>query len=99
MVYRISKHRSNFPLLLPFQVIFEGVEGGNPLASIAIDDIHFLDGACIPKGDCDFESGTLCSYENAKNNTRNWVLTPASIISDIPVAPKVDHTTGLTSGM
>ena len=79
-------------------MIIEGVHGANEYSDIAIDDIHINSGACIPKGECDFED-SFCGYENARNNTIYWVTNSANSLQTIKNAPTFDHTTGLPTGM
>lgn len=55
-------------------------------------------GPCVPKGDCDFEK-SLCGYQNARNNTQNWVSYSTKSVSGwLSNAPKADHTTGTPEG-
>ena len=75
----------------------EAIRGGDYNSDIAIDDIHFHRGACIPKGDCDFEDGNACGYENLLTNKIDWLVYSGATPS-FNTGPSIDHTTGLKSG-
>uniref|UniRef100_A0A7M5U4P5 Uncharacterized protein n=1 Tax=Clytia hemisphaerica TaxID=252671 RepID=A0A7M5U4P5_9CNID len=81
-----------------WKLIIEGIRGGNFNSDIAIDELMFTDGACTPKGDCDFEDKNACGYENDKTNKVDWLVYSGSTPS-YNTGPTVDHTTGTTTGM
>ncbi|XP_057298293.1 MAM and LDL-receptor class A domain-containing protein 2-like isoform X2 [Hydractinia symbiolongicarpus] len=80
-----------------WRVILEGIRGSDYNSDIAIDDIHFHKGACVPKGDCDFESRHACGYENLPDNKVDWLVYSGATPS-FNTGPTVDHTTGTKKG-
>ena len=75
----------------------EAIRGGDFLSDIAVDDLIFHNGACVPVGDCDFEDGNACGYENDPNNKINWLVYSGPTPSH-NTGPTEDHTTGLVTG-
>jgi len=59
--------------------------------------LTFTNGACTPKGDCDFEDKNGCGYENDLTNDVDWLVYSGSTPS-YNTGPTMDHTTGLTTG-
>lgn len=41
---------------------------------IAIDDVRITRGNCPNQGDCNFEDGTLCEYENVETSEIFWTV-------------------------
>lgn len=81
-----------------WKLIIEGIRGSNFNSDIAIDELSFLDGKCIPRGDCDFEDKNACGYENDQTNDVDWLVYSGSTPS-YHTGPTADHTTGMSSGM
>ncbi|XP_071956933.1 MAM and LDL-receptor class A domain-containing protein 1-like [Antedon mediterranea] len=82
-----------------YQIVFEAIRGNNFQGDIAIDDIVKLDGECLPFGDCNFETGSLCTWKNAeaKYDDFDWERMHGSTLSG-STGPIVDHTLGSSYG-
>lgn len=78
--------------------MIEGIRGGNFNSDIALDELMFTDGACVPRGDCDFEDKNACGYVNDGTNNLDWLVYSGSTPS-YNTGPTIDHTTKTTSGM
>ena len=78
-------------------MIIEAIRGGTYNSDIAIDEIQFTKGKCVPKGNCDFEDKNACGYENDPMNKVDWLVYSGSTPS-FNTGPSVDHTTGLSTG-
>ena len=79
-------------------MVIEAIRGGSYNSDIAIDELQFTKGKCVPKGDCDFEDRTACGYENDPTNKVDWLVYSGSTPS-YHTGPSVDHTTGLSTGL
>ncbi|XP_078483553.1 MAM and LDL-receptor class A domain-containing protein 1 isoform X3 [Ciona intestinalis] len=66
--------RSRFTVdsALPYQIVFEAIDGAYQKSDKAIDDIYIEDGACANFGDCDFEFG-LCGWTQSHDDDLDWV--------------------------
>ncbi|XP_018531715.2 MAM and LDL-receptor class A domain-containing protein 1 [Lates calcarifer] len=81
----------------PYQVIFEAMVGDGPRRDIAIDDLIILNGACPPKGFCDFEMD-LCGWVNNPPAESGVDWDWLSGDSDGPLIPDRDHSTDSSLG-
>lgn len=59
---------------------------------ILLDDVSVRNGACLPTGSCDFESG-LCTWVNSDLNSHDWVHADG-----YAGGPMIDHTTHTADG-
>lgn len=59
---------------------------------ILLDDVSVRNGACLPTGSCDFESG-LCTWVNSDLNNHDWVQADGH-----GGGPLIDHTTNTADG-
>ncbi|XP_047128245.1 MAM and LDL-receptor class A domain-containing protein 1 isoform X1 [Hydra vulgaris] len=80
-----------------WKVILEGIRGADYYSDIAIDDLVFHNGECVPVGDCDFEDGNACGYQNDPSNKVDWLVYTGPTPSH-NTGPSTDHTTGLPTG-
>ncbi|XP_022098207.1 MAM and LDL-receptor class A domain-containing protein 1-like isoform X2 [Acanthaster planci] len=92
----------NVCLRSEFQITFVGECGRSPTSDIAIDDIIVLEHQCdstVPLSalNCNFDSGTFCSYNNSQNDDFDWILNSGSTPS-YGTGPTADHTTGYSRG-
>ena len=63
----------------------------------ALDDIRISKGDCPKPGDCNFEDGSLCNYENTLTSDIKWIVTRKP--SNSPeTGPTFDHTFGNSQG-
>ncbi|KAK7098915.1 hypothetical protein V1264_003130 [Littorina saxatilis] len=77
---------------------FEGVRGTGIQSDIAIDDVNVTVGACPAPGECNFDTGSLCSYTNAKTgDVFDWTLQHGGTPSQ-GTGPSADHSTASTRG-
>ena len=82
------------------QIVFEAVTGLSWQGDIAIDDIRLRsDGPCNPFGDCNFETGDMCTWKNAEGavDDFDWTRQQGATLSD-NTGPSVDHTLGSAYG-
>lgn len=59
---------------------------------IFLDDVSVRNGACLPTGSCDFESG-LCTWVNSDLNNHDWFHADGNA-----GGPRIDQTTHTTDG-
>ncbi|KAL8608892.1 hypothetical protein ACOMHN_065230 [Nucella lapillus] len=78
---------------------FEGVLGRGVASDIAIDDVNVTTGSCASPGECNFDSGTLCSYTNVHNagDIFDWTLQRNGTTTS-GTGPSTDHSTSSSSG-
>ena len=80
-----------------YWLVFEGVRGSGYRGDIAIDDVELMDNACLPPGDCNFETG-MCTWLNVPSNDDfDWLRGSGSTPSSY-TGPSTDHTTNSTGG-
>uniref|UniRef100_H2YIR2 MAM domain-containing protein n=1 Tax=Ciona savignyi TaxID=51511 RepID=H2YIR2_CIOSA len=83
----------------PFSIIIEAVIADvvDPYSS-AVDDVIINQGACAPKGNCDFEAG-LCGWHNTygEGDDFDWIWSSGATPSAY-TGPTADHTTGTDEG-
>ncbi|XP_028270677.1 MAM domain-containing protein 2a isoform X2 [Parambassis ranga] len=56
---------------IPYQILLEGRPAGGLGKSVAIFEIHIVNGYCI---ECDFEEHHMCGYSNSWNPNVNWYV-------------------------
>ena len=78
-----------------FIVRFEAINGWNPQAMIALDDINFVTGACPLEFLCTFETD-MCMWHNAEEDedTFDWRMASGVMVMN----PPVDHSSGYPEG-
>ena len=54
-------------------------------------------GDCPHAGDCNFEDGSLCRYENTPDSQIRWVVAKGASNTQV-TGPLFDHTFGNTQG-
>lgn len=80
------------------QLVFEGIRGNTYTGDIGLDDITLQNGACLPPGNCDFESG-FCTWRNDHyGDDFDWLRNRGTTTSG-RTGPSVDHTLGTRTGM
>ncbi|XP_034039515.1 MAM and LDL-receptor class A domain-containing protein 1-like isoform X2 [Thalassophryne amazonica] len=76
-----------------FHVVFKAVYAPGSTSAVQIDDYSARDGACMPRGNCDFESGG-CTWVNIpKKEGDDWFLAKGGF-----QGPPTDHTTQTPEG-
>ncbi|KAI5627922.1 MAM and LDL-receptor class A domain-containing protein 1 [Silurus asotus] len=75
-----------------FRVAFKAKLSPAGDSFILLDDVSVRNGACLPTGSCDFESG-LCTWVNSDLNSHDWVHADGHM-----GGPLIDHTTHTADG-
>ncbi|XP_034159304.2 MAM and LDL-receptor class A domain-containing protein 1 isoform X1 [Pangasianodon hypophthalmus] len=75
-----------------FRVAFKAKLSPGQESFILLDDVSVRNGACLPTGSCDFESG-LCTWVNSDVDDHDWVHADGHA-----GGPMTDHTTHTTDG-
>ncbi len=57
----------------PFAILFEATKSSSNVL-IGIDDVILTLGYCPPPVNCNFESGTMCSWTQLKDDDFDWLL-------------------------
>ncbi|XP_053484115.1 MAM and LDL-receptor class A domain-containing protein 2 isoform X3 [Ictalurus furcatus] len=75
-----------------FRVTFKATLSPDQESFILLDDVSVRNGACLPTGSCDFESG-LCTWVNSDLDDHDWVHADGHA-----GGPLTDHTTHTADG-
>eukprot|EP00795_Rhopilema_esculentum_P012712 gene12712-3431_t len=80
-----------------FNVIFQGTSGPSYQGDIALDDVSFVNGNCLPTDECEFESPDICGYTQDLSDDFDWTRATANTSSS-RTGPPADHTYGTAFG-
>ncbi|KAK3546332.1 hypothetical protein QTP70_025671, partial [Hemibagrus guttatus] len=87
-----TNHLKNENEIFFIQVAFKAKLSTGKEFFILLDDVSVRNGACLPTGSCDFESG-LCTWVNSDLNNHDWLHADGNA-----GGPLIDHTTHTTDG-
>ncbi|KAK7473655.1 hypothetical protein BaRGS_00035133, partial [Batillaria attramentaria] len=81
-----------------YSLEFEGVLGGGIQSDIAIDDVNATVGGCPLPGECNFDTGSFCSWTNTQaGDNFDWALQQGGTPS-AGTGPSSDHTSSSLTG-
>uniref|UniRef100_H3B3Q2 MAM domain-containing protein n=1 Tax=Latimeria chalumnae TaxID=7897 RepID=H3B3Q2_LATCH len=78
----------------PFKIKLSGSRTNESRGFITVDDSSLVNGECTDHDSCDFETLSLCNYEQGVADNAHWIHVEGS-----DSGPPVDHTYGTNIGM